>query len=92
MPAGGLCTDGQDVGRRTEIYKDESTELVYETLEITNVLTKVVIEKTVKDSDEKLSGVQFAFWNKQMTDGLDDGIAAKETVKTNKMVRQSSKD
>ena len=65
-------------------YKDESTELVYETLEITNVLTKVVIEKTVKDSDEKLSGVQFAFWNKQMTDGLDDGIAAKETVKTNK--------
>ena len=64
-------------------YKDESTELVYETLEITNVLAKVVIEKTVKDSDEKLSGVQFAFW-KQMTDGLDDGIAAKETVKTNK--------
>ena len=82
QPEGYVLTDKTwDVELK---YKDESTELVYETLEITNVLTKVVIEKTVKDSDEKLSGVQFAFWNKQMTDGLDDGIAAKETVKTNK--------
>ncbi|WP_287971359.1 SpaA isopeptide-forming pilin-related protein, partial [Blautia sp.] len=65
-------------------YKDQTTALVKDTLEITNKPTQVIIDKKVTGTEQRLSGVKFAVWNKAMTDDIDAGIAKKDIIVTDK--------
>ena len=65
-------------------YKDQTTAVVTENLEITNKPTRVVIDKKVTGTEQRLSGVKFAIWNKDMKEGIDEGIAKIDTVLTDK--------
>ena len=66
------------------VYKDQETEIVTETLNIENTPTTLIIDKKVTGSDERLSGVKIAVWNKAMEDDVDPGIMQKEIYTTGK--------
>lgn len=64
-------------------YKDQHTELVVETLNITNKPTEVIIRKTETGTDQPLAGIEFTVWNKAFeSDEADPGMAIKETFTT----------
>ena len=64
-------------------YKDQHTDLVVETLNITNKPTEVIIRKTETGTDQPLAGIEFTVWNKAFeSDAVDLGMAVKETYIT----------
>lgn len=65
-------------------YKDQNTELVTETLEVENDATVVIIDKKVTGSEQRLSGVKFAIWNKDTEDPVDPGMTYKDIYKTDR--------
>lgn len=65
-------------------YKDQYTELVTETLDAENQPTVVIIDKKVTGSDQRLSGVKFAIWNKDTEDPVDPGMTYKDIYKTDR--------
>lgn len=65
-------------------YKDQYTELVTETLDAENQPTVVIIDKKVTGSDQRLSGVKFAIWNKDSEDPVDPGMTYKDIYKTDR--------
>lgn len=65
-------------------YKDQTTAIVTDSLEITNKPTTIIIDKKVTGTEQRLSGVKFEVWNKAMTDDIDAGIAKKDTIMTDK--------
>ncbi len=65
-------------------YEDQNTELVTETLEVENNTTVVIIDKKVTGSDQRLSGVKFAIWNKDTEDPVDPGMTYKDIYKTDR--------
>ena len=65
-------------------YKDQYTELVTETLEVENDATVVIIDKKVTGSEQRLSGVKFAIWNKDTEDPVDPGMTYKDIYKTDR--------
>lgn len=65
-------------------YKDQDTELVTETLEVENDATIVIIDKKVTGSEQRLSGVKFAVWNKDTEDPFDPGMTYKDIYKTDR--------
>lgn len=81
QPAGYLLP--KDSWEVTLSYKDQVTPIVIETLEVENQPTVVIIDKKVTGSEERLSGVKFAVWNKAMgEDDVDPGMGVKETFTT----------
>ncbi len=52
-------------------YQDQVTPLVYDTLEIANQPTVLILDKKVHGSGQKLSGVEFSLWKK--TDKEENG-------------------
>lgn len=65
-------------------YEDQNTELVTETLEVENNTTVVIIDKKVTGSEQRLSGVKFAIWNKDTEDPVDPGMTYKDIYKTDR--------
>lgn len=65
-------------------YKDQHTEIVVETLEVTNTPTVVIIDKKVTGSEQRLSGVKFAIWNRANEDPVDPGMTYKPIYTTPK--------
>ena len=65
-------------------YEDQYTELVTQTLEAENQPTVVIIDKKVTGSDQRLSGVKFAIWNKGTEDPVDPGMTYKDIYKTDR--------
>lgn len=65
-------------------YKDQYTELVTETLDAENQPTVVIIDKKVTGSDQRLSSVKFAIWNKDSEDPVDPGMTYKDIYKTDR--------
>lgn len=81
QPAGYLLP--KESWEVTLSYQDQVTPIVIETLEIENQPTVVIIDKKVTGSEERLSGVKFAVWNKAMgEDDVDPGMEVKETFTT----------
>lgn len=65
-------------------YKDQNTELVVESLSITNLPTKVKIIKVDGETKEPLAGVSFQVWNKAMGKEPDEGMTAQMQYTTDK--------
>lgn len=68
-------------------YKDQETPVVVESLTVGNQPTVIIIDKKVTGTDQHLSGVKFAVWNKLMDvedgeDSIDPGMSQKLIVKT----------
>ena len=82
-PAPGFALS-KEIHKAELKYKDQTTELVQKSLQISNQPTTIIIDKKVAGTEQRLSGVKFAVWNKAMTEGIDSGIAQKETVLTAK--------
>ena len=81
QPAGYLLP--KDSWEVTLSYKDQNTAIVIEPLKIENQTTVIIIDKKVTGSEERLSGVKFAVWNKAMgEDEVDPGFGVKETFTT----------
>ena len=55
-----------------------------ETLEVENNTTVVIIDKKVTGSEQRLSGVKFAIWNKDTEDPVDPGMTYKDIYKTDR--------
>lgn len=72
-------SDGWDVELK---YKDQNTEVVTESLSVTNKPTEIRLKK-VDENGDPLSGVQFQIWNKAMDDTeIDPEMSFKETYTT----------
>lgn len=52
-------------------YKDQNTELVYTSLELTNKVTTITITKKAKGKDKVLEGVKYNLWNEGMESEID---------------------
>ena len=68
-------------------YKDQETPIVVESLTVGNQPTVIIIDKKVTGTEQHLSGVKFAVWNKLMDvedgeDSIDPGMSQKLIVKT----------
>lgn len=69
-------------------YKDQNTEIVIYPMTVENQPTEIIIDKKVTGSEQRLSGVKFAVWNKLMDveedgeDSIDPGMTQKLIVKT----------
>lgn len=83
QPAGYVLSD--KVWDVELTYKDQETAIVTEDLAVENVPTKVVVAKTQTGTETTLEGVQFAVWNKAMTeDDVDFGMTQKTFYTTDK--------
>ena len=72
-------SDGWDVELK---YKDQNTEVVTESLSVTNKPTEIRLKK-VDENGDPLSGVQFQIWNKAMDNTkIDPEMSFKETYTT----------
>ena len=65
-------------------YKDQVTAIVTEVLPVENRPTVVIIDKKVTGSEQRLSGVKFAIWNKATEDEIDPGMTYKDIYKTDR--------
>lgn len=65
-------------------YKDQVTAIVTEVLPVENRPTVVIIDKKVTGSEQRLSGVKFAVWNKATEDEIDPGMTYKDIYKTDR--------
>ena len=62
-PAPGFVLSQQEYEAELS-YQDQVTPLVYDTLEIANQPTVLILDKKVHGSGQKLSGVEFSLWKK----------------------------
>ena len=65
-------------------YKDQETEVVTEEKEIKNRPTVVIIDKKVTGAEQRLPGVKFAVWNKDLEDPSDPETTRKEIYTTDR--------
>ena len=65
-------------------YKDQETEVVTAEKEIKNRPTVVIIDKKVTGSEQRLPGVKFAVWNKDLEDPSDPETIRKEIYTTDR--------
>ena len=63
-------------------YKDQNTELITESLKITNKPTKVELVKTDKETGKPMEGVEFAIWNKAMYEAAENEDQAMALVQS----------
>lgn len=63
-------------------YKDQNTELVYTSLELTNKVTTITITKKAKGKDKVLEGVKYNLWNEGMESEIDPEFVYKEIYTT----------
>ena len=63
-------------------YQDQTERIVTGTIEIRNRPTVVIIDKKVTGSDQRLSGVKFAVWNKDDEDPEDPEKTCKYIYRT----------
>ncbi|MEG2668375.1 MAG: SpaA isopeptide-forming pilin-related protein [Lachnospiraceae bacterium] len=80
-PAGYVCSDKKWTVKFT--YKDQTTAIVLETLEITNQPTHLEILKKIANQEMPLPGVTFEIWNKGM-EAQEDPFDVKQKYITDK--------
>ncbi len=65
-------------------YKDQETEVITTVEEIKNRPTVVIIDKKVTGEEQRLPGVKFAVWNKDLEDPSDPETTRKEIYTTDR--------